>query len=76
MAEGHARLSLRESKVSIFDALAAIKLYEENMTHCSSSGWTSFVLEPTLTQLSNGHEKVEGLPCSKQSCATFLFSDQ
>lgn len=31
MAEGHAKLSLRH-EVSIYDALAAIKLYEENMT--------------------------------------------
>jgi len=31
MAEGHAKLSLRNSKVSVFDAVAAIKLYEENI---------------------------------------------
>ena len=31
MAEGHAKLSLRH-EVSVYDALAAIKLYEENMT--------------------------------------------
>ena len=30
MAEGHAKLSLR-SKVGVFDAVAAIKLYEENL---------------------------------------------
>ena len=31
MAEGHAKLSLRH-EASVYDALAAIKLYEENMT--------------------------------------------
>ena len=31
MAEGHAKLSLRDSRVSVFDAVAAIKLYEETM---------------------------------------------
>ena len=30
MAEGHAKLSLRH-EVTVYDALAAIKLYEENM---------------------------------------------
>ena len=31
MAEGHAKLSLQNTKVSVFDAVAAIKLYEENI---------------------------------------------
>ena len=31
MAEGHAKLSLRY-EVTVYDALAAIKLYEENLT--------------------------------------------
>ena len=40
MAEGHAKLSMRDSKVSVFDAVAAIKLYEANMAlHC---GYTFF----------------------------------
>ena len=30
MAEGHAKLSLRH-EVTVYDALAAVKLYEENM---------------------------------------------
>lgn len=31
MAEGHAKLSLCRRSVSVFDAVAAIKLYEENV---------------------------------------------
>ena len=36
MAESHAKLSMR-SKVSIFDAVAAIKIYEENMVDLHGS---------------------------------------
>lgn len=38
MAEAHAKLSLRDSSVTVFDAVAAIKLYEENMaSQCGCS---------------------------------------
>ena len=42
MAEGHAKLSLR-SKVSVFDAVAAIKLYEENLVQ--THGYSTFLLD-------------------------------
>ncbi len=42
MAEGHAKLSLRGSAVSIFDAVAAIRMYEINLA--SQTGY-SYLLE-------------------------------
>ena len=42
MAEGHAKLSLR-SKVSVFDAVAAIKLYEENLVQ--THGYSPFLID-------------------------------
>lgn len=41
MAESHAKLSMR-SKVSIFDAVAAIKIYEENLTDLH--GFSSMII--------------------------------
>lgn len=55
MAEGHAKLSLRESKVSVFDAIAAIKMYEENV---AAQCGTSFVLEQPTLGGNKGHQKV------------------
>ena len=47
MAEGHAKLSLR-SKVSVFDAVAAIKLFEENLVQIH--GFSPFISDQLPTE--------------------------
>ena len=54
MAESHAKLSMR-SKVSIFDAVAAIKIYEENMVDLYGS---SPMISAQLTGEQNYNEQM------------------
>jgi DNA replicative helicase MCM subunit Mcm2 (Cdc46/Mcm family) len=54
MAEAHAKLSLCSNKVTVFDAVAAIKLYEENMV--AQCGYSCIIKQQHQEQ--DGHQNV------------------